>query len=438
MFENRDFLSPSSVFCMMLLGSLFMCVISSSDYSFELGLKVFNVLLCGTLIFTVISLLHYVSHKRTNIFPIDPSCFAKVFNPIELSKTVLFAFLIIELVVSYFAIKYIIDIATASTGGFSSLSIAIGIYDNLQKFDLQGLQDLHVNRHPIYSMGWPLLTSVSYISIYVICHNLILCKKKESVLTTIVAVYFALTFLSGGRTYAFRVITAFVTYFYYFSNAKLGFHKRQLSFILKIILVAIGVVAFFTLMRQVLGRNMSDYKWYQTMFSYFGAPIVNLDYYLEQCIYPTSKLFGQESLFGIYNFIGNRFNIGEYIYSLDLPFVYCTGRNTGNVYTMFYQFVHDFGYWGIVPLVTFMAYVYNKLYRKSYVSIKKKNTVSISLFIYGYLINDLIMSFFSNKFYETTVTVGFARFMVWTFIIWNIVIEKRIEFRELRIRIKRN
>lgn len=436
LFENRDFFAPSCVFCMMLLGSLFMCVISSSDYVFELGFETLFVLVSGTMVFTICSLFHYIGRKR-RLKKDDYKLYQnEIYNPIVFSKIIIVIFIVIEIAVGYFALKYIIDIAIAKTGGFSSLSSAIGIYDNLQKFDLQGLQDLRVSRHPIYSFGWPLLTSIAYILIYVICHNYILCKKKDVLYCVLVGVYFLLTFLSGGRTYAFRVITAFVCFIYYFKCVKLGFHKRQLRFIFKMLFVAFGVVAFFTFMRQALGRGISDYKWYQTMFSYYGAPIVNLDHYLRTEHFPSSNLFGQETFFGFYNYIGNRFNIKEYIYSLDLPFVFYTGRNTGNVYTMFYQFIHDFGYWGIFPLVFIVVYIYDKLYRKSYLSIEKRKVISLPLFYYGYLFNDLVMLLFSNKFYETTIAINYLRFCFWTYLIWFFFVEKRFAISGLKIIIK--
>lgn len=431
-FENRDFLSPSCVFCIMILGSLLMCVISKRDYSFELHGITYFIMLLGIMIFSLFSLFRYVySYNRKS--SINELVIKNQVEPFVLSKTVLIVFFLTELAVGYFAVKYIVDISIAHTGSFSTISVAIGIYDNLSKFDTNTLQELNVARHPIYSFGWSLLTAISYILIYIICHNFVLFKKVEFAQITIVILYFILTFLSGGRTYAFRIITAFVTYIYYFNCLKRGFHKRQISFIIKMFMLAILVVFFFTIMRSVLGRSLSNYKWYHTLFSYFGAPIVNLDHYLITSSYPTSELFAQESLYGIYNYIGHWLDIEKFRYSLDLPFVFFTGRNTGNVYTMYYQFIHDFGVVGVIPMVMIIAMVYNKLYRVTVRNVKQKKDMSIYLFYYGYLINDLIMLMFSNKFYETVVAINFLRFFVWVWIIWMCIVQKRITYQAGKI-----
>ncbi|MCT4391361.1 oligosaccharide repeat unit polymerase [Lactobacillus delbrueckii] len=97
------------------------------------------------------------------------------------------------------------------------------------------------------------------------------------------------------------------------------------------------------------------------------------------------------------------------------------GLNTGNVYTTFYQFYYDFGYSGIIPLVSGIAIFFSWLYYR----IKKGiNSHVLGTIVYAYLFNDLIMLIFSNRFYETTVNVGFIKFIIYLTILYYLLIKK--------------
>lgn len=85
---------------------------------------------------------------------------------------------------------------------------------------------------------------------------------------------------------------------------------------------------------------------------------------------------------------------------MTLPYITYEGRFLGNVYTMYYMFIKDFGYLGIVPLTAVIAIFYNGIYSKLMDFSKCKLVLGCSLFIYGYLTNALIMLLFSNRFYE--------------------------------------
>ena len=78
----------------------------------------------------------------------------------------------------------------------------------------------------------------------------------------------------------------------------------------------------------------------------------------------------------------------------------------GNVYTTFYAFIYDFGFLGVVSLTGFMAIVCVWLYNKvNYVDLIS-NKISLYVICYAYLLNDIVMLPFSNRFYETMVNAG--------------------------------
>ena len=73
-----------------------------------------------------------------------------------------------------------------------------------------------------------------------------------------------------------------------------------------------------------------------------------------------------------------------------------------------------FGYIGIVPLTAIMAFYYIKTYS----TIQNDKTIlgrfSLKLFIFAYLFNDLMMSTFSTRFYETVMDGPFIKLLIVT------------------------
>ena len=96
------------------------------------------------------------------------------------------------------------------------------------------------------------------------------------------------------------------------------------------------------------------------------------------------------------------------------------GIETGNVYTMFYPIIYDFGYFGILIFLTVEAGYYCYFYNKNNSS-PLKNGISISVFIYAYLFNDLIMSTFSNRFYSTVLDAPFIKMVIVTWIMTKFI-----------------
>ena len=79
---------------------------------------------------------------------------------------------------------------------------------------------------------------------------------------------------------------------------------------------------------------------------------------------------------------------------------------------MFYFFIIDFGYLGIVPCTGIMAVFYMVVYKMICQKQVYRQKFSYSWFFFGYLINDLIMAFFSNRFYETVLNPFFPKFVL--------------------------
>ena len=80
----------------------------------------------------------------------------------------------------------------------------------------------------------------------------------------------------------------------------------------------------------------------------------------------------------------------------------------GNVYTVFYPFIYDFGYVGVVVLTALMAFVCQVCYELGRNS-KNRRVSLLFTIIYGTITSTLLLAFFSNKFYENIFTVEFVK-----------------------------
>ena len=100
----------------------------------------------------------------------------------------------------------------------------------------------------------------------------------------------------------------------------------------------------------------------------------------------------------------------------------------GNVYTMFYKIIYDFGFLGVVPFTLIMGIYYCETYRKIK-SEKSDKIVDIRLLIYAYLFNDIVMSSFSNRFYETVFAPPFIKFIIVVILLDAFPVEMRFSYK---------
>lgn len=180
----------------------------------------------------------------------------------------------------------------------------------------------------------------------------------------------------------------------------------------------ISVICFgavFVLMFQMLSFGRSgSLSFFEYLSIYLGAPISNLNHYLQLENLGGSIPFGRMTFYCLYTYIGLKFGITEWQYNFDLPFLSSNGFSMGNVYTTYYSFLYDFGYVGLIVLVVVMATISQFVYEKARRGTGKFQDLWI-LFS-AFISYQLIFSFFSDKFYEEIVSPGFITMSVYLLI----------------------
>lgn len=411
---KRDIYHPAVLFCIMNLLSGILCLVARPMYDIVLHMNTFLVLVSGMLIFTIANLLCTGRYK----FTIGKSKVYKQKSAVEyivISNFWIWLFIFFELVVAYFWISYIRNVGQAYNGT-SNLIDQIGIYNNLSKFSGDYFRKLGVSQSPIYTYGYPLCIAFTFFLIAVVVNNYFVTKKIEKIKVVPIIILIIISLFGGSRSFAFTILTAILCDIVIIRRRVVGkyAHVSMRTFI-KISLLGCVLTIVFTSLTTVLGRTTQG--GFKTFFTYLGGSVLNLDTYLQENI-QYSSMWGRETFAYFYNCLGVVFHKSNLVYDLTLPFRYVNGISIGNVYTMYYQFIMDFGYLGVLPLTAIVAFYYCYNYRYLTNISSNQALVSMRLVIFSLLYNDVIMLMFSNRFFESALRIRTIRFYIWFILIW--------------------
>ena len=227
--------------------------------------------------------------------------------------------------------------------------------------------------------------------------------------------YILISFSVGSRGSSLILIISLIfnSILESYKNNKL--RKIKISSIIKVFLIIIVLLYLFKESAVILGQTqVADFSFSRYILLYVGAQLKNLDMALTyQNIINSSNVFGQETFRSFVKFFSNLIGSGLYgDYKLFLPFNYYNGISLGNVYTTFYPFLRDFGYFGVIICSMLMGVISEYLYYLA----KKFNSWNDGVSIWNILLSwssfCLLFSFFSNKFYENIFSLDILNYIV--------------------------
>lgn len=418
--SHRDIFNPAVVCTgMFSIFSLFCCIANlciGIDIECEMT---FFVILSGLAIFSFINYVFCVSrkqifytHKRSNL----PVVYG-ILGIITISLLI------------YVNYRYIMNFSAAYGFGGDFFEAMVQ-YKLIMTF--HDSDDILVKSPRYRSILMVMATGFAYFSIYVFMKKKVIENEFSVTYCVVIFLYIIYSLMGGGRSETFRVITAlmFIWYIFYREKNSSSFSAKR---VLAKITVLMSIASFlFIAFIYVVGRSQADMDFeavIMAMFIYAGAPIFNLDIYLQNPWEQTHGIFGELTFIRLINWMGGKLGDSSLIYELDLPFLSYQNYILGNVYTTFYAFIYDFGFLGVVFLTGFMAIVCVWLYNKvNYVDIMS-NKISLYVICYAYLLNDIVMLPFSNRFYESLVNIGFLHILIALFIlvkIFNFSIRRKL------------
>lgn len=429
-----DYLNPAVVFCGLFLLYEIICLINVFAFRIEFHIETVAVLVVAFSIFTILNIIFERHREKGLIQESKPEI-----PFIHVSNVLVIGLIIFQVITCVFFVVYLYQIADAFGTYDRSLGGVINLYDTLTKFWTTTFRELNVPIPMVYRVGNPITTAGAYLIIYIAVNNFIARKRINPLHIISIFLLCVLIILNGSRSPLLRVFTMIIILLYILRCRKKREKRATPQFFLKVMAAAFLFVILMVIVLSIMGRSEKTGELGKYLFIYTGAPIVNLDNYIYR---NAIKLFGgQSEMFGAYTFqalyayLGKLFGINQFIYPSISTFMFSNnGIEIGNVYTVFYKFIYDFGFFGVIPLTLIMALYYLYTYRKCMIN-PGKNPIDFRLFIYTYLFNDLVMSPFSCRFYETILDAPFIKLLIISWLLNVVFIKKCLNFGDNTIRL---
>ena len=227
--------------------------------------------------------------------------------------------------------------------------------------------------------------------------------------------------ISGSRMGILNYIVSYICFFYICYQYKKGWKWGLLPKKMMALIFILGIlfVGLFQTLSSFVGRE-NDEAISMYFAIYCGAQIKNLDDYIQVPFKQDNKdnLFAQYTISNVYNNIGQRQGSKESRqYSAELPFNDHGKYPLGNVYSAYYNYYLDFGYWGIIcaGVMSFvLAIVYRKMQESTFWETGLLNWGPI---LYSWLIPFAFLCFFANEFWGTFSIEGVIKALLWWWII---------------------
>lgn len=324
--------------------------------------------------------------------------------------------LILGIISTYFYINNIIRIASkngyVSGDGFTTLLV---YYRNAAHFYSTNIDNAI---KPLTSYMMELYKVSAHIVTYVGINNLIVSKRKDRkkcfIFFSPTILYAISTILSAGRMRLLQlfIYIAIVSMILY--KKKNGWNKKfSIKALFKILMSILAIFIGFVAIRGIIGRNSSTAPLYY-FTSYSGGSIELLDLFIKDPV-PSSDIWGKETFYSIYNFLGRKLSIPEWRYEFAKEFRFSSsGVEVGNVYTALRCFYYDFGFWGCVISSGIFGFIYSLFYK--YIKSKRFNTkIDLSIIIYAYIF--YAMAMFGINYYVDFLSGSYIKTFVFFFIV---------------------
>ena len=401
--NNRDYLSPGTIFSFMFLLSAVDCAIYLPKWDTSISVDTALTIFAGVLSFSLSALcIRALDRRKKRAITMEEE--RRITVKIYITKVQLVIFLLFQSFISVMVLRQVLAL-TAPYLDSAGISNAISTYQHLAK---NTTLNLRFSTWLIYSS---LVTSSSgFFFGYVIAHNLFYKHKNGILLYANFAISAAGGLLTGSRGNSLQMIltTAFILLFFYKSKGKGTLLKGKT--LAKIAIAGVVLLIAFQWTAGLMGRSKGD-SFGDYISVYLGAPMKNMDLFLTKQV-DASKGHSETFLMQM-NWWDSHFGNGAQ-YAINTQFNYVNGHNLGNVYSCFKSFYADFGMVGVILLSILMGIIIQLLHEnihRLFTEYTANGKITI-IVIYSYLLFSVMFCFFSNKFYESFTITFVERMLV--------------------------
>lgn len=401
LFWRGYYVAPATLFCLGFFACFSVALIYQEQWNFELHDITLFVVLGGLISFVLAAIAADLFFQRAPKRSVPSE---KGYFSLPVYRVSLVIFLGINVLAIVMAAVSLMQMYPGQ-----GLLGSMGAYNNALKFGSGESKSF-----PRYVLT---LRNITLFFGYVACYLLaqqIVCKRKKGciLLVTIVITTLIASMQSGARSGAVGYIVVFFACYELIMLRRYGRRHVSVKQILVVIGVCIILVAVFQASLTLLGRQGGNLSFLDYLTIYCGAQLPNLDEFLTEGVKLQGLPWGAMTFVTSYGDIGNWFGISGLDYSLDLPFRSRMGQSMGNVYTAFYSYYYDFGFAGVIILSSIAGFASQVLFR---ITIRANGGLASSVLsiFYAILSYNLVLSFFTNRLYESFFTTGILRYALY-------------------------
>lgn len=412
-----DILEPTVIICATFSFSTLCSIYSIDIWKMNLSWETYGVLVGGISLFFLVGILTHAFFKIK-----EGNIAVHQTRVIDVTNGNFYLFDIVIMGISLTYLLFIIQIARRH-GASGSWSTMMNVYRSVTSHSITS--DASIPSILEYAYRFCIVSG--YMILYIIINNYIASKRiNQTALFTFVLIATA-SLLSGGRADLMRFLCAGVTFYWILEHRNSGWKIRyDFKKIIKFgLLFLVACYIFFALKRTVGRLNETTLLYYISY--YVGGSVELLDLFLKSPVAP-SEIWGKETFYGIYSFIGPRSGNPNLVYTIHKEYRASNGIVIGNVYTMFRSYIYDFGFTGMIILVILFSLIITLCYIrcKTY---KKYKKIDGRLLVYGFLMHTVVLSFFAEQFYGTVISFTMIKNLIFMGLSY-------IYFAKIRIKVK--
>lgn len=401
---NFDFLQPCILMNATMLFSIFMAIIFSNQWGYDIGILSVILIPMAMMCFTagdIFSKKHFFTSTNNGQL---------TNNRIEIAWWKIFIALILTTICLYYNFQESHEIAKEVVNNHVKYTEIIS--ENREAIE-KGI--VSFSRWTYYRSM--IVQTLAYACIYVFLYNLRKFRFRDLKLLLPVILYIPFIILSTGRMWLIcLVIYAVVVAVVLFQRGKKISIWQNLSTMKLFFLAAVIFFSMFLLLGIFTGKTLAGHREFSEILAHYaGLSIPAFDVAVNQQ-WTESTVFGEYSLLGVFRIL-SRLGMDLPDVPLFLPFVYFHGIDT-NVYTAEFRYIKDFGYLGMFAVMWILGVMYSSLY-----NFVKTRQSSLMLMFYGYFCSPLFLSSIDDRFFldffGSTVVYMFLLLLIWQKILFR-------------------
>lgn len=275
-------------------------------------------------------------------------------------------------------------------------------------------QEIVLSRWNAYRLRFA--NGMAYLSILAVWINVMVRQYKEVVKWgCFVLLFIPFMILTGGRQqFMYLIMFAMVSFFLVYRKSNNGTDALYKE----LMIIGIAVVVFlfcFLGIGVINGKIGSNKSFLDVIIHYAGTNISAFDVYVNEMIKPDTAYIGATTLTSIYNFLHDHGFDNLPAFSMYITEFTGFGPVTTNVYTAFYRYINDFGYFGCGTVMLLLGFFYTFLYKKMYCYGLKEWII----LVYASIVYPIFLMGREERFFNEILSTGKISFLVEIIILYK-------------------